>query len=524
MVVATSGSRAVRAAVDALEQGGSAADAAMITVLGQIALAAGAWVSYAGIMSMLYYEARTGRVHCLNAGFKTPRNEHDPLSIPRPGTPSGRTALVPGLMAGVHAAHERFGRLPFRSLFDPAIRIAERGFAIDLVLHRLLQARKNVLTRLPEGRATFLRKDGRLYRRGQRFKQPLVARTLRRVAARGVAYMYGGEWARRLVRIVRSQGGKLSTVDLERYKAAWRKPIRTLYHGYEVCGPGLPGYGGVHTVEALNLLEHARLRELGHYARSPAALYWMMQITQAAYAPWYRNGRSRVRKTAATRRWNTMRRRAPSSARVPSPRPQPHSDAVVAVDGEGNIAAVCHSINTVAWGTTGIFVDGVSIPDSACFQQTQVKETGPGRRLPEPMNPLIVLQAKRPVLASSAIGTALHEITIQCLVDVLDFGMSPGAAVEGPHFMGPVWVERRLGSHGKKKPPRGADVRQAVEREHFPKRILNAVQALGQRIQIADAWPLPGYWAAIQIDRGGATLRGAVTSRLHDDVAAAAGY
>jgi gamma-glutamyltranspeptidase/glutathione hydrolase len=285
----------------------------------------------------------------------------------------------------------------------------------------------------------------------------------------------------------------------------------------------LPGYGGVHTAEALNLLAHARLHELGHYARSPTALYWMMQITQAAYAPWYRSGRLRIRKRAAKRRWNTMQRRAPSLARIESSWSHPHSDAVVTVDRDGNIAAVCHSINTVAWGTTGIFVDGVSIPDSACFQQTQIKQAGPGRRLPEPMNPLIVLHDGRPVLASSAIGTALHETTIQCLVDVLDFEMSPRAAVGGPHFMGPVWVDRAR-PQGRKKPPQAAHVRQAVEREHFPKSILKAVQALGQRIQVVDAWSLPGYWAAIQLDRERATIRGAVTSRLTDDVAAAAGY
>src|SRR5262245_1586536 len=108
MVVGTSGRWGIRAAADALRQGASAVDAALIAALAQTALAAGCWDSYAGVMSLLYYDARSGTVHSLNAAYNTVLEERDPLSIPRPGTPSGRTALVPGFMAGVQAAHERF--------------------------------------------------------------------------------------------------------------------------------------------------------------------------------------------------------------------------------------------------------------------------------------------------------------------------------------------------------------------------------------------------------------------------------
>ena len=71
------------------------------------------WVSYAGIVSVIHYEAATGKVDTLSAGFGTCRAETDPASIPRPPSPSGRTALVPGFVAGAFAAHDRFGRLPW---------------------------------------------------------------------------------------------------------------------------------------------------------------------------------------------------------------------------------------------------------------------------------------------------------------------------------------------------------------------------------------------------------------------------
>ena len=111
VVSGTSEALAVRAGLEALKQGGSAADAALTTSLAQIALAAGSYVSYAGAMTVVYFEAATGKTYAMNARFNTLLEENDPLSIPVSGIPSGRTALVPGFMAGAQALHDRFGRL-----------------------------------------------------------------------------------------------------------------------------------------------------------------------------------------------------------------------------------------------------------------------------------------------------------------------------------------------------------------------------------------------------------------------------
>ena len=116
-----------------------------------------------------------------------------------------------------------------------------------------------------------------------------------------------------------------------------------------------------------------------------------------------------------------------------------HSSAVVAVDKQGNVAAVLHSCNCLLWGTTGIFVDGISIPDAATFQQDAIARAGAGIRLPETTNPVIVLKNGEPVLASSTIGSALHEVTLQNLINVLDLGMDPQRAVNQPDFQGPFW-------------------------------------------------------------------------------------
>src|SRR5262249_41123473 len=282
MVAVTHDAFTARIGLEALRQGGSAADAALATSLAQIVLDAGAVTSYAGILTMVYYDAASKKVYSLNAGYNTVLEEKDPLSIPGPGKPSGRTALVPGFFAGVQAAHDRFGKLPFASLFDPAIYLAEKGFVVDPVLG-WINMRKAVLSRLPETKRVFTKQDGEFYKAGDIFKQPQLAETLRKIAAQGTDYIYQGEWAKKYVAAVQSEGGKMTLADLKAYRPIWSEPLQTSYHGYQVYTLGLPSLGGVNTIEALNLLEVADLKQHGHYTTSPEALYKFIQICRAGY-------------------------------------------------------------------------------------------------------------------------------------------------------------------------------------------------------------------------------------------------
>jgi gamma-glutamyltranspeptidase/glutathione hydrolase len=537
MVVGTSGMPATSVATEALQQGGSAVDAAMAAALVQTTLAAGCWDSFAGIMIMLYYDAETSKVYSMNAAYNTVQEEKEPLSIPHGGTSSGRTVLVPGFMAGVQAAHARFGRLPFAKLFGPAIELAESGFIIDAHMSQLFKYRKAVLTRLPEGRGIFIKGQRELYRAGDLFRQPHLAATLRCVATCGVQYMYKGTWARKFVENTAREGGKVTLNDMESYEVIWTEPLRTTYHDYEIYAPGLPGLGGIYTIEALNLLECADLSKYGHYATSAEALYWLMQITHVRYLGSFLPPESRVNKETAERLWMEMRSRGGltylDSLKICDR--MNHSDGIVVIDKHGNIAAVCHSSNTIAWGTTGIFVDGISVPDSACFQQEEIKRVGPGHRLPEPMNPVLIAKQGKPILASSCTGYSLHEVTIQNLTGILDFGMRPKDAVDSPHFLGPIspvgfilskWQSRYLFLVGRivqslmmlivrAFPPCARyfmSIRQAVKRNNFAREILDAVRAMRQKIKIVEHDLWMGYWIGIHVDPESADVQGAVTS------------
>ena len=440
IITGTTGPAAVQAGLSALDQGGTAVDAAVTTALTQIALAAGSWVSYAGIFNMVYYEAATGAIHNLNGGYNTVLAENDPASIPA-GTASGRTALVPGFMAAAGVAHRRFGKLPWPQLFEPALYFADNGFVLTPFHQTMIDRRHEVLNRLPETRAVFTKADDSFFRAGDLFKQPQLAATLRHVATEGASYMYTGEWAKRLVEAVQRDGGKLTMEDMALYKPTWETPVTTDYHGFRVVAHGLPAQGGVHVVEALNVMDAANLAAMGHYTRSPEAFFWLTQITQLLVLDFLPEAtrttmlgghatlQSRTGPAFAKTLWERMAHGEFSLTRVPQPADPKHSDAIVVIDQWGNIAAIVHTINTSAWGSTGIFVDGVSIPDSASFQQLLIAETGPGKRLPDTTEPLLILRNGKPVAALSSIGSGLHQKTMSVLLNLLDEGMTIDAAI-----------------------------------------------------------------------------------------------
>jgi gamma-glutamyltranspeptidase/glutathione hydrolase len=547
MVTGTTGAFAVRAGREALRQGGSAVDAALTTALTQIALAGGAWVSYAGFFNLIYYDAGSKSVHTLNAGFNTVKGETNPATIPAcigatgmmAYPASGRTALVPGFFAGVQAAHDRFGKLPFERLFAPAIYLADSGFVLPPMVGGMIRGKVEVLKRLPATRKIYFKNDTTPYQIGDRFRQPALAATLRRVAAQGAGYIYRGEWARNLVTAVQADGGKMTLDDLASYRAQWNQPIRASYRGYQLYGAAWPTFGATATLEALQVLEHIDLPTLPKYWESAQTLYPFVEASHIQFmdgppgggpgvpADWAQrkfpaqdlSTTGRLKKETADFWWAQLSQPAQwrqleqdaAAAQLTVMRELAqaqggggHSDAVVAADARGNVAALTHTINTAVWGGSGINVDGISIPDAACFQQDLIRRVGPGVRLPDPTNPIIVTRDGAWVLAGSSIGAGLLENTLAVLVNVLDYGRDPYAALHAPQFSGG-------GLQGPQRLPDG----------DFSKELVDALNAAGghasliPRDQIA---PTFGTWISIQRDPKTGRLRGATRDMYNGTV------
>ncbi len=542
MVAATSEPLAIHAGVEALKQGGTAMDAVVATSLTQIVLQAGSGISFAGQMTLLYYEAATGKVHGLDASFNTVRGETDPMTIPPVDSVSGRTVLVPGLMAGFEAAHRRFGALAFATLLGPAIHFADVGFPVDQRLARRIETRRDRLGRLAVARRTFSRPDGMFLQEGDTLKQPELATTLRNVAAEGTGYLYQGDWARALVDTVRAYGGQLTLEDLRNYAPVWTDPIETTFRGYRIAAPGAPSFGGVSMAEAFNLLELADLPGVGHYRESRDALATMFTVAQVgellgqpmAGAPVPEeilakhfpgvdlSPGARVTKAHAEMLWRKIRSprwqafqdeaiagRMKGAALIDKllgawgRRTPQHTAGVVAVDPAGNVVAVMHSINSSFWGS-GIMVGGIALPDPGGFQQFLMASVGPGVKLPEPDNPLIVLRDGKPILASSCIGAGLHEVVLQGVIDVLEFGMTPSQAVRMPAL--------------RKNWPLGQPLRLPVGTGGFPDSTLRGLRVGGfevERVAGMEGLSPAGYWVAIAIDPRTRVLRPGLTPGLN---------
>ncbi len=452
-----------RAGLEALRQGGSSVDAAMTTSLTQIALGAGAVVSYFGILSMVHYDAASDGIVTLNAGWNAVRGEHDPMSIP--GTmgmgsdeemygsdePSGRTALVGGFMRGLEAAHDRYGKLPFKDLFAPAIHVAEAGIPFNSTLAGYLEPRKHSLSRLPESKAIFTNPDGSWIEEGQPFRQEALARTLAAIAEQGADYMYTGPWAERAVAAVQADGGLMTLEDLAAYEVIWAEPLEADVGGFRIHANGLPSYGGVNMIEALHLGEAAGIRELGHWSANGESLRRASDLSFNSFLARLPEGvgeqlfpgldlshGSRIRPETAAALWERMEsgvKLAQYAETGPS-----HSDTVIAADRWGNMTAVTHTINCMVWGATAIIVDGVSIGDPAVNQKAMVAAAGPGGRVPDPIELGILTQAGRPVVAFASMAMGLHQQTFQSLFNVIHFGMDVKEAVDAPAFFLPLPV------------------------------------------------------------------------------------
>ncbi|HEX5183471.1 MAG TPA: gamma-glutamyltransferase [Allosphingosinicella sp.] len=436
-VSATASPVAVHAGLEALRQGGTAADAAVATALTQIAMMGQANVSYAGIAQLLYYDAKTRRVYALDAGWNGWSGETAPATIPDPDLSlitghapavmgaAGRKTLVPGFMAGIEAMHRRFGRLPFADLFAPAIYYADHGVPVTPLLGTNFGLAGPTLSRTEGGRRFLAgrRPDGR-------FAPPGLGAFLRDVAHGGAGFVYRGAWAHDFVDAVRGAGGAASLADMAAYRVRWEAPLRLSYRGATVFGPGAASGGGCAPLEALNLLDHAPAQAAAPYwqdARAFRTLALSLRIAGvSAYAP-----EVRAFERAHRIGGSCEARLSPSygaavagdfDALLRSEAAPPvghHSASVVAVDRWGNVAALVHTSNTPLWGDTGLFVDGVAIPAPAGVNRPRLQAIAPGTRVPNDMAPLIVLRDGRPALAVAAIGTSLMQETVRLVAGLL---------------------------------------------------------------------------------------------------------
>jgi gamma-glutamyltranspeptidase/glutathione hydrolase len=451
---------AALAGVEALKRGGTAADAAITAALTQVATGLGANVSYAGILELVYYDAGGRKVYALDAGWNSWRGERDPKSIPiadlsmfglGAASPhvtqgaTGRKTLVPGFMAGIGALHARFGKLAFRDLYAPAVWYAEKGVPVSPLLGAYFKLFSAPLAATAGGQH-FVRLAGSdTPKAGDRFVQADLAQTLRAVASTGAQHMYAGKWGQNFVRAVRDAGGAADIADMKRYQPRWSEAANGTFGGYAIATSG-DNLGARQVREALNLADELRVGTLPPYWQDPQSFMALSHILRWVQITAYDPGaveRLRAQGIDAS----VGQRVTPAYAKAVAPligtlyggdpkgASSHHSAAVVAVDQWGDVAALVHSANTGVWGSSGLVVEGVPIPDAAAVNVQRIASLVPGDRVPNEMSPLIAMRNGKPVLAVATIGSSLIQETLRVLVGTLGNGGDLAAVMAAPPLL-----------------------------------------------------------------------------------------
>ena len=287
-MVVTSHFLATREALAVLKAGGNAIDAA-VTAAFALAVTQPRSGNIGGGGFMLIASEKEQRVVAIDYREKAPAAASRDMFLDEQGMVvkkrsrfSHLSAGVPGTVAGLILALQKFGTISLKQALEPSIRLARDGFLVTPRFSKGLKARQKVLQQWPASRAVFYRADGSWYEAGDRFKQAQLAETLERIAKFGKAGFYAGKTADLIVKEMQAHDGLISHADLQNYEAVERNPVHGIYRGYDVYSMTSPSSGGVHIVQLLNILENYPLAELGH--NSAQSIHLMAEAMKRAYA------------------------------------------------------------------------------------------------------------------------------------------------------------------------------------------------------------------------------------------------
>jgi len=263
-MAATSHPLATQTAIEVLQRGGNAIDAA-IAANAVLGLMEPTGCGIGGDLFAIIWSADDNKLYGLNSSGPAPKNisidkllaknlEQIPPYGPLPVT-------VPGAVAGWKELHNKFGSLPFENLFQEAIDYSENGFPITEVVAYYLDLSAERFSSYPNFKEVWMPK-GKIPRKGDVFKNPQLASTYKKIAITGGKDFYEGEIANEIVRFINEQGGYFSLDDLKNYSPEWIEPVSTNYRGYEVWE--LPPNGqGIAALQILNILENYDIQKLG---------------------------------------------------------------------------------------------------------------------------------------------------------------------------------------------------------------------------------------------------------------------
>jgi gamma-glutamyltranspeptidase/glutathione hydrolase len=372
-----------------------------------------------------------------------------------------QSAGVPGTVAGLLYALEKYGTLSREQVLAPAIALAGEGIPVTFALYFELGASAERLRKNPAAAHVFFQADGSPYAMGDTWRQPDLAWTLRRISDKGAEDFYRGEVAQRIAAEMAAGGGLITAQDLAGYQVIEREPVRGTYREFDIVSAPPPSSGGVHIVQMLNILEGYDLKAMGH--NSAAYVHHLAESMKLAYAD-----RSEylgdpdffpVPVAKLTDKAYAARQRQ----RIDSARATPAADiAPGRVLGEestdtthysvadrfGNVVSNTYTLNfsfgshIVVPGTGMLlnnemadFATSPGNPNAFGLVQGESNKIEPGKRPLSSMSPTIVFQGGKPWLATGSPGGSVIITTVlQMVLNAMEFDMNVATAAAEPRI------------------------------------------------------------------------------------------
>ncbi|OAZ10567.1 gamma-glutamyltransferase [Thalassospira tepidiphila MCCC 1A03514] len=465
---------AVQAGANILRSGGNAIDA-MVTIQTMLGLVEPQSSGLGGGAFLVYFDAATGKLTTLDGRETAPLNATPTLFQDESGEPlkfydavvGGRSVGTPGTPALMKAAHEKWGQLPWKSLFDPAIDIATTGFEVSPRLAALIADDQEKLSRDPEAKGYFFDRDGAPLAAGTVLRNPKYAKTLQDLATNGIVNFYQGQIAQDIVDKVKGASwnpGVLSLADFATYHVKERPAVCIEYRDHDVCGMGPPSSGALTVGQILGLLEPYDIAAMG----PSSAQSWRL-IGDASRLAFADRGRymadidfvpmpltGLLDKTYLAERSKLLDRDTALEAVEPGMPSFSHAmkladDEAIELPSTSHFSIIDIYGNAVSMTTTiengfgsRLMVNGFMLNNELTDFSFKTHSDGvpianalaPGKRPRSSMAPTIVMKDDKPVIVTgSPGGSRIIGYVAQSLIGMIDWNMSPKDAIDMPHLV-----------------------------------------------------------------------------------------
>jgi gamma-glutamyltranspeptidase/glutathione hydrolase len=508
-MAATSQPLASQVALDILKRGGTAVDAA-IAANATLGLMEPTGNGVGGDLFAIVWDAKTKKLYGLNASGRSPqsltleklRAELKKLNSPTIPQTGPLPVSVPGAVDGWFELHQKFGKIPLKDLLQPAISYARNGFPVSEIIAQGWERNAKVLSKYPGFAETYM-PNGHAPKKGEVFRNPLLANTLSAIAEGGRDAFYKGDIAKRVETYMRANGGYLTAADFAAHKSEWVEPVSTNYRGYDVWELP-PNTQGVAALQMLNILEAYDLKSMGF--GSADYLHVLIEAKKLAFedrARYYTDPdfakiplKGLLSKEYAAKRRALIDMKKAALEYPADTKALDQSDTIymTVADHDGNMISLIQS-NYRGMGSgmtpTGC---GFILQDRGelfALKDGHANLYAPGRRPFHTIIPAFVTKDGKPWLSFGVMGGGMQpQAHVQILVDLIDFGMNLQEAGDAPRAR-----------HDGSSEPTGEEMHDGGEvmlEVGVSPEVIKALQARGHKVTVGNDGDFGGYQAIMR--------------------------